>query len=200
MYTTAIKPSLEFTVAFLLCIIFSPIMLFIAIALWFLNNRQILFIQQRSGRNGGIFYLLKFKTMTDFVDEGGTLLSDELRLTTFGRFLRLTSLDELPQLINILKGDMGLVGPRPLLPEYYSLFNAQHKLRFNVKPGLTGLAQIKGRNLLGWKERLDLDVMYVRHISLLNDVKILLMTVAIVLTGNGVNTSDGSTMPKFTGC
>jgi len=159
----------------------------------------VLFTQDRPGKDGKIFKLHKFRTMTDQRDENGKLLADEQRLTKFGRFLRSTSLDELPALINILRGDMAVVGPRPLLVSYLERYDEHQARRHEVRPGLTGLAQISGRNALSWEDRFNLDVEYVDNISFLKDWKIIFKTVEIVLKKEGINSSTSSTMEEFKG-
>ena len=159
----------------------------------------VLFKQERPGKNGKIFTLYKFRTMTDERDEKGELLPDEIRLTKFGRLLRSLSLDELPELYNILKGDMSFVGPRPLLVRYLSLYNERQAMRHNVRPGLTGLAQVNGRNLLTWEEKFEWDVKYVENISPWLDIKILFKTVLNVLKREGINSETSATMEEFRG-
>ena len=160
-------------------------------------GRPVLFIQERAGFEGKIFKILKFRTMTDERDEDGVLLDDAERLTPFGNFLRSSSLDELPELFNVLLGDMALVGPRPLLPEYLPLYSDNQKKRHKVKPGITGYAQIKGRNELSWEERLALDVWYAENKSFLLDVRILIATIGVVFKQEGIRHGGHSTMPRF---
>ena len=162
-------------------------------------NFPILFRQPRPGLNGKVFNIYKFRTMTDDCDENGTLLPDEARLTKFGKFLRSTSLDELPSLWNVLKSDMSLVGPRPLLLEYLPLYSTQQARRHEVKPGITGLAQVNGRNAITWSEKFDLDVWYVDNQSIWLDIKILWLTVKKVIMRDGINQVGQSTMEKFKG-
>ena len=162
-------------------------------------NSPVLFKQSRPGLNGKIFNVYKFRTMTNECDKNGTLLSDEARLTKFGKFLRSTSLDELPSLWNVLKGDISLVGPRPLLVEYLPLYSTQQARRHEVKPGITGWAQINGRNAISWDEKFDLDVWYVGNQSIWLDIKILWLTVKKVITRDGISSSNEATMPAFTG-
>jgi lipopolysaccharide/colanic/teichoic acid biosynthesis glycosyltransferase len=159
----------------------------------------VLFRQERTGREGRPFLMMKFRTMTDARDATGVLLPDADRLTPFGRWLRGTSLDELPELVNVLRGDMSLVGPRPLLPAYLPLYSARHRERHAVPPGLTGLAQVSGRNALSWPERFDLDVEYARHNTLGRDLGLLWQTIRAVVARDGVNADGGGTMPAFTG-
>jgi undecaprenyl phosphate N,N'-diacetylbacillosamine 1-phosphate transferase len=159
----------------------------------------IFFKQERPGKDEKIFKLYKFRTMTDKKDEKGNLLPDEERLTSFGKLLRSTSLDELPELFNILKGEMSFIGPRPLLVEYLSLYNDDQKHRHDVRPGLTGLAQVEGRNLLSWEERFKLDVDYVNNLSFIQDIKIIFKTIKVVFKREGVSSATSQTMEKFTG-
>ena len=162
-------------------------------------NFPILFKQSRPGLNGKIFNIYKFRTMTNDCDKDGILLSDEIRLTKFGKFLRLTSLDELPSLWNVLKGDMSLVGPRPLLVEYLPMYSTKQARRHEVKPGITGWAQVNGRNAINWNEKFDLDIWYVDNQSIWLDIKILCMTIKKVITRSGINQDKQATMEKFKG-
>jgi len=177
----------------------SPVYALVAIGVALRIGRPILFVQERPGLHGRIFQMYKFRTMTNGVDEHGALLPDVKRVTPFGRFLRSTSLDELPELWNVLKGDMSLVGPRPLLVRYLPRYSAEQARRHEVRPGLTGLAQVKGRNALSWDRKFELDTWYVDHRSFLLDVKILALTVVKVLDRSGVNSSAETTMPEFMG-
>lgn len=186
-----------FSIFFL--ILLSPIIVLIFILVWFFIGRPIIFSQARPGLNENIFILVKFRTMTSEKDIKGFLLEDTLRLSKFGKFLRSTSLDELPELWNILKGEMSFVGPRPLLVEYLPLYNANQKKRHNVKPGVTGWAQVNGRNAISWKERFDLDVWYVENQTFWLDIKILFMTIVSVVKREGISYNDEATMPRFTG-
>ena len=181
MYAKYIKRLLDFILSFIATIILSPIMLIIYILVRIKLGKPAIFKQQRPGKNEKIFTLYKFRTMTDEKDENGNLLPDEKRLTKFGKMLRSTSLDELPEMFNILKGDMSFVGPRPLLTKYLSYYTEEEKHRHDVRPGLTGLAQINGRNTTNWKERFEYDIKYTQDISFLNDIKILLKTIMKVI-------------------
>jgi len=163
------------------------------------NKGKVWFLQSRPGKGGKLFKVIKFKTMSDEHDSSGALLPDDKRLTVIGKFIRKTSLDELPQLINVLKGDLSMVGPRPLLEEYLSLYNEQQHKRHEVKPGITGWAQVNGRNTVAWKERFEMDVWYVNHISFLLDLKILLLTVLKVFKAEGISSGTSATMEKFKG-
>lgn len=199
MYKNLIKPILDFILAFLLIIVFSPIILIAALLIKLKLGSPILFTQERPGLNGKIFRIYKFRTMSDERDSKGDLLSDELRLKGFGKLIRKSSLDELPQLFNVLKGEMSFVGPRPLLVEYLKLYNQEQAKRHNVKPGITGWAQVNGRNAISWEEKFKLDVYYVEHISFMLDCKILYMTFFKVLKRKDINSNTNITMEKFTG-
>lgn len=199
MYRKFIKRFLDFILSLMALIILSPLLLIIYILVRIKLGKPAIFKQQRPGKNERIFTLYKFRTMTDEKDKDGNLLPDGKRLTKFGKALRSTSLDELPELINILKGDMSIVGPRPLLVEYLTLYNEEQKRRHNVRPGLTGLAQISGRNSLSWEEKFKDDVYYVDHISLWADIKIILKTIGKVLKREGISQEGNATMEYFTG-
>ncbi|HYC45253.1 MAG TPA: sugar transferase [Burkholderiales bacterium] len=176
-----------------------PVILVTALAIRIALGSPVLFTQQRPGRHGHPFMLYKFRSMTDARALDGTLLPDDVRLGRFGRWLRKLSLDELPQLWNVVKGDMSLVGPRPLLMEYLPLYNARQARRHEVRPGITGWAQVKGRNAISWKERFELDVWYVEHLSFGLDMKILGLTLLHVVRPRGISQPGSATMPKFTG-
>ncbi len=180
-------------------LVLSPLLGILAIVVARKLGRPVLFRQPRPGLHGEVFELAKFRTMTDARDATGELLPDGDRLTPFGKWLRSTSLDELPTLINVLRGDMSVVGPRPLLVEYLPRYSEKHARRHDVRPGFTGWAQVKGRNALSWPDRFDLDVWYVEHQSFLLDLKIILMTVSTVLKREGVSAENHATMPKFMG-
>jgi lipopolysaccharide/colanic/teichoic acid biosynthesis glycosyltransferase len=179
--------------------IWVPILVVVGLCVRARIGSPVLFRQVRPGFHGEEFELLKFRSMTDARDESGAPLPDDQRLTPFGRRLRATSLDELPELLNVVKGEMSLVGPRPLLMQYLPLYSSRHRKRHDVRPGLTGWAQISGRNALSWKERLDLDVWYVEHRSLLLDVRILIRTLRTVLSREGIHAEGHATMRPFTG-
>jgi len=185
--------------ALLLLLLLSPILFIVSFLILQKMGRPILFRQQRPGVNNRIFTIYKFRTMSDERDENGTLLSDEQRLYGFGKFLRSASLDELPQLFNILQGSMSFVGPRPLLIEYLPLYNEEQKRRQEVKPGITGWAQVNGRNAISWKEKFEYDVWYVKHQSFWLDMKILWMTFMKVLKRSDISSDTHVTMEKFTG-
>ena len=199
LYRVVLKRVFDFIFSFSALVIFSPIIVVIAILLLLLQKTNPFFIQQRPGKGERIFKLIKFKTMSDKKDEHGKLLPDKDRLTPIGLFVRKTSLDELPQLINVLKGDMSLIGPRPLLVKYLPLYNNFQKRRHEVRPGITGWAQVNGRNSLGWDIRFEFDVFYVDHYSFLLDAKILLMTIGKVLKSDGINSKTATTMEPFRG-
>ena len=199
MYRKYIKRVLDFTLSLIALIILLPIYLVLAILVRIKLGSPIIFKQERPGLNEKIFTLYKFRTMTDEKDENGNLLPDEVRLTKFGKFLRSTSLDELPELINIIKGDMSIVGPRPLLVEYLPLYNEKQRCRHNVRPGLTGYAQISGRNSISWEEKFNDDLMYIENITFTEDLKIVLKTALKVIKREGISQEGNATMEKFTG-
>lgn len=196
-YVNVIKSLFDYCVTFLIFFPALILIFIIAIPLAFLNRGKIFFKQQRSGLNGKVFYAYKFRTMNDEVDASGNLLPDEARLTLTGKFIRKTSLDELPQILNVIKGDMSLVGPRPLLPEYLPYYTSIQRQRHTVKPGITGLAQINGRNETTWEKRLEYDIQYVKTVSFRLDLTILLKTIKKVLRSEGVSAEGSVTMPRF---
>lgn len=200
IYKTYIKRFVDFSVALVGLILFSPLFLVTMICLYFVNQGKPFFFQERPGLNEKIFKIIKFKSMNDKRDRNGNLLSDDERLTKVGAFVRRTSLDEIPQLINVLKGDMSLVGPRPLLTKYLPYYTEREKIRHNVRPGITGLAQVTGRNTINWDEKLELDAKYVETISFCNDIRILLKTVKNVIGRKDVIVIPGSaftTLDKY---
>ncbi|WP_317939340.1 sugar transferase [Tetragenococcus halophilus] len=199
MYERFIKRGLDIFLSFLSLTLFSPVFLIIVMLVRVNLGKTIFFKQERPGLNGEIFSMYKFRTMTNEVQENGEPLPDEKRLTRFGKFLRSTSLDELPELWNILKGDMSIIGPRPLLVEYLPLYNEQQKQRHNVRPGLTGLAQVSGRNLISWQEKFELDVKYVRNISFKQDLLIFFLTIKKVFVKEGISSQTSPTVEKFKG-
>lgn len=199
IYTAIIKPTADFTVALVVFTALLPVFIIATLLLCIANSGKPFFLQARPGKHGRIFKVIKFKTMNDRRDAVGQLLPDAIRLTPIGRFIRKTSIDEVPQLLNVIKGDMSIVGPRPLLVEYLPLYNNTHKTRHNVKPGITGWAQVNGRNTISWKQKFDYDVWYVNNISFALDFKILLLTVRNVLKSEGINSATSATMEKFTG-
>ncbi len=193
------KAIVDFFVALIALLLLSPVFIIITIFLYFANQGKPFFYQERPGKNGKIFKIIKYKSMNDKKDESGKLLPDFERLTTVGKFVRKYSLDEIPQLLNVLKGDMSIVGPRPLLVSYLPLYNENQRKRHNVKPGITGLAQVNGRNALSWEQKFKYDVKYVENISFMLDVKILLKTVKKVFISEGIDANDNTTMEEFTG-
>jgi len=199
VYEKFIKRPMDCFLATLCLLIFSPLMLILVIFVRIFLGSPVLFEQDRPGKNGKVFKLYKFRTMTDKRDESGQLLADELRLTAFGKMLRSSSLDELPELFNIIKGEMSLIGPRPLLVQYLPLYNQEQARRHEVRPGLTGLAQSRGRNSLSWEEKFKLDVEYVDHITFFGDLKIIVDTVVQVLNREGISDNTGVTMEAFRG-
>ncbi len=198
-YETYIKRPQDFCCALLAIVILSPVMLLTAFLVRIKLGSPVLFKQERPGLREKIFTLYKFRTMNDKKDEQGALLPDEVRLTPFGKKLRSTSLDELPELLNILKGDMAVVGPRPLLVQYLPLYNKHQARRHEVRPGFTGYAQVNGRNSISWEEKFDKDVHYVDHVTFLGDWKIVFQTIAVVFQREGINAEDSATMEDFTG-
>jgi lipopolysaccharide/colanic/teichoic acid biosynthesis glycosyltransferase len=199
MYKTTTKPILDHLSSALSLLLLSPLFLLVTFALAIANNGKPFFIQKRPGKNGRLFNIIKFKTMTDKKDTHGNLLPDAQRLTAVGKFVRKTSLDELPQLINVLKGDMSFVGPRPLLPQYLPLYNEEQRKRHDVKPGITGWAQVNGRNAISWEQKFELDVWYVNNQSFVLDIKILFLTVKKVFVSEGINTAGQATTERFKG-
>lgn len=194
MYTLFFKRIFDFLGAFILLLLITPIFIFITFFLMIANSGKPFFVQKRPGKNERIFSIIKFKTMNDRTDDNGKLLSDKERLTRIGSFVRKTSLDEIPQLINVLKGDMSFIGPRPLLTMYLPYYREEEKLRHTIRPGITGLAQVSGRNLLKWDDRLAMDIKYVKELSLLLDIKIIIKTVQNVLTSKDVVVDPQSVM------
>ncbi len=194
-----IKPLIDFSIALVLISITLPISLLLIIILTVSNAGKPFFFQLRPGKNEKIFKVVKFKTMNDRKDRNGNLLPDADRLTSFGKFVRKTSLDELPQFFNVLIGNMSLIGPRPLLVEYLPLYNNEQRKRHLVKPGITGWAQINGRNSISWQQKFDFDVWYVNNVSFALDMKILFLTLKKVVKSDGINSQTSATMEKFTG-
>lgn len=200
MYKHFIKRLLDFTIVFCALLILWPILLLITIWLHFANKGAgAFFFQERPGKDERLFKVIKFKTMTDERDENGKLLPDAVRLTKVGRFVRSTSIDELPQLINVLKGDMALIGPRPLMPKYLPLYSPEQRRRHEIRPGITGWAQINGRNNISWTKKFELDVWYVDHCSFALDVKIILMTIKKVLFREDISKEGEATTVPFDG-
>lgn len=199
MYAKYVKRWLDFMLSLVALIILSPVMLVLMILGTVIMKGNPFFTQHRPGKDEKIFRLIKFRTMTNAKDKEGNLLPDDKRLVPYGKFLRSTSLDELPELINILKGEMSIVGPRPLLVRYLPLYSEEQRHRHDVRPGLTGLAQVKGRNAISWNEKFKYDIDYVKRISLWFDLKIILMTVGCVLNRTGISSETSVTMEYFDG-
>lgn len=199
MYRKITKPLLDFLVSLVGLIIISPLFVLIVLLLALANKGNPFFFQKRPGKFGENFRIVKFKTMTDAKDREGHLLPDADRLTRIGKFVRKTSLDEIPQLINVLKGDMSFVGPRPLLPQYLSLYTERQNKRHLVKPGITGWAQVNGRNAISWTKKFELDVWYVENISFMLDLRILFKTIKKVVVSEGINTKNMATTEPFNG-
>ena len=200
LYKRFFKRFLDFWISLVALIMLAPVLLALTLWLHFANKGAgAYFLQERPGKDGKIFRIIKFKTMTDERDAQGRLLPDEQRLTKIGQFIRSTSMDELPQLLNVLKGDMALIGPRPLLVQYLPLYSKEQARRHEVRPGITGWAQVNGRNAIGWTEKFKLDVWYVDHVSLMTDMKILFLTIAKVLHRDGISEMGHATMGAFEG-
>lgn len=200
MYAHFLKRLIDFTIVFMVLLIIWPILLLITIWLHFANKGAgAFFTQERPGKNGKIFKVIKYKTMTDERDAQGNLLPDADRLTKVGKFVRSTSIDELPQLINVLKGDMALIGPRPLLPQYLPLYSKEQARRHEVRPGITGWAQVNGRNAISWAKKFELDVWYVDHCSFWLDLKIIFLTIKKVFIREGISQEGQATMEFFNG-
>lgn len=200
MYSCVFKRFFDFIIVLILLLIIWPFLLIITLWLHFANKGAgAFFTQERPGKNGKIFKVIKYKTMTDERDAKGNLLPDADRLTKVGKFVRSTSIDELPQLINVLKGDMALIGPRPLLPQYLSLYNKEQARRHEVRPGITGWAQVNGRNAISWTKKFELDVWYVDHCSFWLDLKIIFLTIKKVFIREGISQEGQATIEPFNG-
>ena len=200
MYKKYVKRWLDFVIVLCVLLVMWPVLLVIAVWLHFANKGAgAFFTQERPGKDGKLFKVIKFKSMTDERDEDGQLLPDAERLTAVGRFIRSTSLDELPQLLNVLKGDMALIGPRPLLPQYLPLYSKEQARRHEVRPGITGWAQVHGRNAISWTEKFKLDVWYVDHVSLRVDLEVVFLTIKKVLKREGISQEGQATMEMFNG-
>lgn len=199
MYRFFFKRLIDFLVALILLIMTLPFTLTATLLLAFANQGKVWFIQKRPGKNAKSFSIFKFKTMNDRTDKDGELLPDSVRLTSIGKFIRKTSIDELPQLINVLKGDISLIGPRPLLMEYLPLYNEKQRRRHEVRPGISGWAQVNGRNTISWEEKFDYDVYYVDNISFGLDLKIFFLTIYNILKSDGISAANSATMEKFRG-
>lgn len=199
MYKHFFKRVIDFTASLIGFVLVLPLFILIVLFLTIANDGKPFFFQKRPGKNGKVFKIVKFKTMNDKKDKDGKLLSDEVRLTAVGKFVRKTSLDEIPQLLNVIIGDMSLIGPRPLLTDYLHLYNDFQNRRHEVKPGITGWAQVNGRNAISWDKKFEYDVWYVDNISFLLDCKIILKTVQKVIQSEGINAQDGNTIEPFNG-
>jgi lipopolysaccharide/colanic/teichoic acid biosynthesis glycosyltransferase len=199
MYKLFFKRTIDLIGSFIGLLILSPIFIIVIIGLFFANQGKPFFYQMRPGKNEHIFKIIKFKTMKDTLDGNGNLLPDSERMTKIGKFVRKTSMDEIPQLINVLKGDMSLIGPRPLLTQYLPLYNATQKKRHDVKPGITGWAQVNGRNAISWSDKFELDVWYVKNCSFVLDCKIIAITIKKVFISEGITAVDNVTMNEFKG-
>lgn len=200
MYKYFFKRVIDFIIALCALLVIWPLLLVITVWLYFANKGAgVFFLQERPGKDGRIFRVIKFKTMTDQRDTNGNLLPDEARLTKVGKFVRSTSIDELPQLVNVLKGDMSLIGPRPLLPQYLPLYSKEQARRHEVRPGITGWAQCHGRNAISWTRKFELDVWYVDHCSFLLDLKIIFLTIKKVLVREGISQQGQVTVEFFNG-
>jgi undecaprenyl phosphate N,N'-diacetylbacillosamine 1-phosphate transferase len=199
VYTRIIKPFFDFTVSLVVFIVLFPVFLLLTVLLALANQGKPFFFQARPGKNARLFNVIKFKTMNDKRGPDGTLLPDDVRLTPIGKFVRKTSLDEIPQLLNVIKGNMSIVGPRPLLVEYMSLYSKEQRRRHDVKPGITGWAQVNGRNAIKWNTKFEYDIYYVDHISFWLDMKIIVLTVYKVFKAEGISGQGVMTAEKFTG-
>ncbi len=199
MYLNFIKPICDFSCSLIAIILLLPVFIILIITLLIANKGDIFFIQKRPGKNGKVFNIIKFRTMNNKKNKEGILLPDAERLTAIGKFIRKTSLDEIPQLLNVVKLDMSLIGPRPLLTSYYHLYNSHQMRRHEVKPGITGLAQVNGRNTISWNEKFDYDVWYVDNLSLFLDIKILFKTILKVINFDGINAKNSATIEPFEG-
>ena len=199
MYKNFFKRLFDLTAALVGFLLISPVFLIVMVGLYFANKGKPFFFQLRPGKDERLFQIIKFKTMTDGKDAAGNLLPDAQRLTSLGSFVRKTSLDEIPQLLNVIKGDMSLIGPRPLLPQYLPLYNAVQKRRHEVRPGITGWAQVNGRNAISWEQKFEYDVWYVDQLSLALDVKILISTVKKVFVREGISAEGQATISVFKG-
>jgi undecaprenyl phosphate N,N'-diacetylbacillosamine 1-phosphate transferase len=199
IYVTVIKPLLDFVAALIMFVVLSPLFVVVTLLLAFANGGKPFFLQRRPGKNGRLFKVIKYKTMNDRKDKNGQLLPDSERLTPIGKWVRKSSVDEVPQLLNVLKGDMSIIGPRPLLEEYLPLYSEAQRHRHDVRPGITGWAQINGRNAISWKQKFEYDVWYVNNVTLLLDLKILWSTFRNVAQSSGISSETSVTMEKFRG-
>jgi undecaprenyl phosphate N,N'-diacetylbacillosamine 1-phosphate transferase len=199
MYKSFFKRTIDFFLALIGIILLSPLFIIVTVGLLFANQGKPFFFQIRPGKNERLFKIIKFKTMNDKLDGVGNLLPDSERITKIGNFVRKTSIDEIPQLINVLKGDMSLIGPRPLLPQYLTLYNEFQNRRHDLKPGITGWAQVNGRNAISWSDKFEYDVWYINNCSFILDCKIIAITIKKVFISEGISASDNVTMDEFKG-
>jgi len=199
LYVSLFKPLIDFAVSTIMFLLLSPLFIAVVVMLAIANRGKPFFLQRRPGKNNKIFRVIKFKTMNDRRDQNGELLPDAVRLTSIGKFVRRTSLDEVPQLLNVIKGDMSIIGPRPLLEEYLPLYDEVQGTRHNVRPGITGWAQVNGRNTISWQQKFDYDVWYVNHVCFALDFRILMMTFRNVARSEGISSGTAATMEKFRG-
>jgi lipopolysaccharide/colanic/teichoic acid biosynthesis glycosyltransferase len=199
LYQLFFKRGIDFIIAFIILLVLSPLILIAGILLYAANRGKVFFIQDRPGKDELIFRVIKFKTMNDKKDSHGKLLPDKERLTLVGKFIRTTSIDELPQMINVLKGDMSLIGPRPLLPKYLPLYNEQQQRRHKVRPGITGWAQVNGRNAISWRQKFEYDVWYVDNMGFLLDLKIGWLTIIKIFKREGITEQGSATISAFNG-
>ncbi|ALR30032.1 UDP-galactose phosphate transferase [Chryseobacterium sp. IHB B 17019] len=199
MYKFFFKRLIDFMIALTGLILLSPVFIVVMVLLYFANQGKPFFVQARPGLNEKIFHIIKFKTMNDKKDAQGNYLPDSERLTPIGSFIRQTSLDELPQLINVLKGDMAIIGPRPLLPQYLELYNETQRRRHSIRPGITGWAQVNGRNAISWTKKFELDIWYVDHLSFATDCRVIILTLKKVLKKEGINQAHQATVEAFKG-
>ncbi|MDR6696785.1 MULTISPECIES: sugar transferase [Chryseobacterium] len=199
MYKFFFKRLIDFMIALMGLILLSPVFIVVMVLLYFANQGKPFFVQARPGLNEKIFHIIKFKTMNDKKDAQGNYLPDSERLTPIGSFIRQTSLDELPQLINVLKGDMAIIGPRPLLPQYLELYNETQRRRHSIRPGITGWAQVNGRNAISWTKKFELDIWYVDHLSFATDCRVIILTLKKVLKKEGINQAHQATVEAFKG-
>ena len=197
MYKNIVKPLFDYLASFIGLVLLLPLFLIITLFLFFANDGKPFFFQSRPGKKGKIFKIIKFKTMSDKKDAQGVFLPDSERITAVGKFVRKTSLDEIPQLLNVVKGDMSLIGPRPLLTHYLHLYNEFQNRRHEIKPGITGWAQVNGRNAISWDKKFEFDVWYVDNVSFLLDIKILFMTILKVFKSDGINAANATTTEPF---
>lgn len=199
MYVNFIKRCIDIFISLIAIIVLAPVFILVMLMMFFSGHRSLFFVQTRVGKNEKLFKLLKLKSMTDEKDETGKLLPDEIRLTKAGKLIRKTSLDELPQLLNVIKGDMSIIGPRPLLVEYLQYYSTEQKKRHLVKPGITGWAQVNGRNAISWEKKFELDVWYVYNVSFLLDIRIIILTFLKIIRSEGISQDGQATMEPFRG-